>query len=216
MKTLLYYLIALIYQLFEDKEYRTKSFSLNLVRVRELEQKYRTRLLKAGILESKDRRAMFWAQLAHESGLKPISENMNYSASGLLKIFPKYFNPQTALWFQRRPESIANIVYANRMGNGPSISGDGWKYRGRGFIQNTGKNQYRQLSFVLKLKLIDNPDLLIDEPNAMVAAIHYWTQNNLNNFADKKDVRGATRRINGGLNGLNDRIDKYNTLIRLL
>jgi putative chitinase len=206
------YIFSIIYTWFESKDFQAKSFNLDIAKIHELEKKYQTRLKKAGILDSKNRRAMFWAQLAHESGLKPINENLNYSAAGLLKIFPKYFNPVTALQYARKPEMIANKVYANRMGNGPELSGDGWKYRGRGFIQNTGKYQYKKLQYALNVPLLDYPELLLDEPTAMVAAIYFWTQNDLNRHADNDDIKTNTKRINGGLNGIQDRIIKYTLL----
>jgi putative chitinase len=202
----------IIYTWFEGSLFQTKSFNLDISKIQELEKKYQTRLKKAGILDSKNRRAMFWAQLAHESGLKPINENLNYSAAGLLKVFPKYFNPVTALQYAKKPEMIANKVYANRMGNGPELSGDGWKYRGRGFIQNTGKYQYRKLQNALSVPLLDYPELLLDEPTAIVAAIHFWTQNDLNRHADNDDIKTNTKRINGGLNGIQDRTIKYTLL----
>jgi putative chitinase len=198
---------------FERKPFKASSFSLDINRVNELERRYRTILTNAGILESNSRKAMFWAQLAHESGLRPIRENLNYSAQGLLKTFPRHFTPTMALKYARRPEAIANRAYANRMGNGPESTGDGWKHRGRGFIQNTGKSQYRTLNKIIP-GVLDDPDLLLLEANAMVAALDFWTKNNINRFADKNDVRGASIRINGGTNGLQDRNLKYKTLIR--
>lgn len=175
-----------------------------------METRYRTMLAEYGI-NTVNRRAHFWAQLAHESNLVPRRENMNYSASRLLAVFPKYFNPITAAQYARKPEAIANRVYANRMGNGPESSGDGWKYRGGGLIQDTGKSRYRHLSRVLKIDLLRNPDLLLDEANAIVAALDYWKTHNLNRLADGDDgvtdkaIRAITRVINGGFNGLDDR-----------
>ena len=168
----------------------------------ELAKKYRTLLNNNGINTQK-RLAMFFAQLDHESGLKPISENLNYSEEGLLKTFPKYFTKETAKNYARKPEKIANRVYANRMGNGSESSGDGWKYRGRGFIQLTGKENYINAGYVNK------PDLLLNEADAMIVAVWFWTKNKLNSYADKGDVKGATRVINGGTNGLKDREEKY-------
>jgi len=206
------YIFSIIYSWFEGADFQTKYFNLDIHRINELERKYKTILERARILYTLNRRAMFWAQLAHESGLKPISENLNYSAAGLLKVFPKYFNPITALQYARKPEMIANRVYANRMGNGSEQSGDGWKHRGRGFIQNTGKTQYKNLQYALNTPLLDYPELLLEEPTAMAAAIYFWTQNNLNRHADNDDIKTNTKRINGGLNGIQDRIIKYTIL----
>lgn len=208
-------LFALLYSPFDMQPYEVRAYDLSMDRIAYLEWQYRTRLSRAGITASKKRRAMFWAQLAHESGLRPISENLNYSASGLLTVFSKYFNPITALQYARHPERIANKVYANRMGNGNEASGDGWRYRGRGFIQNTGKSQYIRLSSFIP-GLLDHPDMLLSDSAAMVAAIDYWENNNLNDYADKSDVKGCTRCINGGYNGLADRVAKYNLLNQLL
>lgn len=195
--------------------FKPKSFKVDINRILELEEKYKELLENAGILLSKRRRRHFWAQLTHESGLRPVIENMNYSASGLLRVFPKYFNPVTAYRFARKPEAIANRVYANRMGNGNEASGDGWRYRGRGFIQTTGKENYREL-VKYGFDCVSNPDLLLQEKNAMIAAIHFWTKNRLNVIADRDDIEALTRRINGGTNGLLDRKNKYNQLTFLL
>lgn len=208
-------IFAFLFGLFDAQEYEVRSFGLSIDRISYLEFKYRSRLLDAGILHSKKRRALFWAQLTHESGLQPISENLNYSASGLLTTFSKYFNPVTALQYARQPERIARRVYANRMGNGSEATGDGWRYRGRGFIQTTGRDNYKELT-ALYLDTLSNPDLLMTEVAAMVAAIYYWTKHGINAYADKDDVNGATKVINGGLNGAADRQVKYNILITIL
>lgn len=175
---------------------------------KELDNKYKTLLNNYGINTTK-RKAIFWAQLDHESNLKPIAENLNYSADGLLKIFSKYFTKETANLYARKPEKIANKVYANRMGNGSESSGDGWKYRGRGFIQITGKNNYTLLSKDTRIDYLNKPDLLLTEADALISALWYWKTNNLNKFADNGDVKKATKVINGGLIGLADRETKY-------
>lgn len=151
------------------------------------------------------RLAHFFAQVDHESGLKPISENLNYSIEGLLKVFPKYFTPLQAKEYARKPEMIANRVYANRMGNGDEASGDGWKFRGRGFIQVTGKDNYSRLSKDTGINYLSNPDSLLTEANSMVSALWFWDKNKLNSLADKDDIRAITKRINGGYNGLQHR-----------
>ena len=150
--------------------------------------------------------AHFMAQIEHESGLKPISENLNYSSERLRQIFPKYFiSKADADRYARQPERIANRVYANRMGNGNEASGEGWKYRGRGFIQITGKINYFQLANDTDLDCLKNPDLLLEEANAMLSALWFWDKAGLNKLADKNDLKGITRKINGGYNGLEHR-----------
>lgn len=166
-----------------------------------LQEKYKTLFQNYGITTPL-REAHFMAQIDHESGLKPISENLNYSQAGLLKIFGKYFNPITALEYQRQPIKIANRVYANRMGNGNEASGEGWKYRGRGFIQITGKENYHRLSNDTDIDFLHNPDLLLEEANAMISALWFWKIKGLNKFADLDDILTITKRINGGTNGL--------------
>jgi len=164
------------------------------------------------------RLAHFFAQAEHESGLKPISENLNYSAEGLIKVFKKYFPTlQFAKLYARNPEKIANKVYANRMGNGTEQSGEGWKYRGRGFIQITGKFNYMKLSTNTGIDFVSNPELLLLEANSMISALWFWNENRLNAIADKDDLKGITKRINGGYNGLEHRkelLDKYKTLLK--
>lgn len=170
----------------------------------QLNEKYKTLFDKYGI-NTPLRIAHFMAQIEHESGLKPISENLNYSAQGLMQTFSKYFNTNGALLFARKPEKIANRVYANRMGNGNEASGEGWKYRGRGFIQITGKINYFQLANDTDLDCLKNPDLLLEEANAMISALWFWNKAGLNELADKNDLKGITRKINGGYNGLEHR-----------
>jgi len=169
-----------------------------------LQEKYKT-LLESYSVNTPLRQAHFFSQMEHESGLKPIGENLNYGIGGLLSTFSKYFTEDTAKIYARKPEKIANKVYANRMGNGNEASGDGWKYRGRGFIQITGKNNYIILSKDTKIDFVNNPDLLLTEVNSMISALWYWNKNALNALADENDVKGITRRINGGYNGLEHR-----------
>lgn len=149
--------------------------------------------------------AHFIAQVFHESGnLRWTQENLNYSATGLLTVFPKYFDARLAQMYQRKPQAIASRVYADRMGNGPESSGEGWRYRGRGLIQVTGKDNYRALGRWVTRDLINNPDLVATE-YAAASATWYWTRNGLNTFADQDDLRQVTRRVNGGFNGLEQR-----------
>lgn len=170
-----------------------------------LYEKYKTILDKAGI-NTPLRLAHFFAQIDHESGLKPISENLNYSAKGLANTFRNYFpTPQDTLRYEKQPQLIADKVYANRMGNGSEQSGEGWKYRGRGFIQITGKENYHRLSNDTDINFLKNPDLLLDEANAMISAIWFWNLKGLNKFADKDEIKAITKRINGGYNGIDHR-----------
>ena len=171
-----------------------------------LQIKYKSLFEKNG-LTTKLRIAHFMAQIEHESGLKPIAENLNYSAQGLMQTFSKYFTTTEALIFANKPEKIANRVYANRMGNGEEKSGDGWKYRGRGFLQITGKINYFQLANDTDLDCLKNPDLLLEEANAMISALWFWNKAGLNKLADKNDLKGITRKINGGYNGLEHRTE---------
>jgi len=172
-----------------------------------LNEKYKT-LLNYYHVNTPLRIAHFMAQIEHESGLKPISENLNYSAERLLVIFPKYFiSNEDANRYARNPQKIANIVYANRMGNGSETSGDGYKFRGRGFIQITGKDNYTMLSKDTRIDFLTNPDLLLQEANSMISALWFWNKNKLNELADKNDIVGITKRINGGTNGIEHRKD---------
>lgn len=170
-----------------------------------LDQKYKTLITSYGI-NTPLRLAHFMAQIEHESGLKPISENLNYSASGLAKTFGKYF-PTVSLsnMYANKPEAIANRVYANRMSNGNEKSGDGWKYRGRGFLQITGKSNYILLSKDTRIDYLNNPQWLLRESDALISALWFWNKHKLNDLADKNDIVAITKKINGGLNGLDHR-----------
>src|SRR3972149_5741599 len=170
-----------------------------------LQTRYKSLLNSYGV-NTKLRSAHFFSQISHESGLKPISENLNYSALGLRTVFSKYFpTPNDTLRYARQPQLIANKVYANRMGNANEQSGEGWKYRGRGFLQITGKINYHQLANDTDLDCLKNPDLLLEEANAMISALWFWDLKGLNSLADKNDLKGITRKINGGYNGLENR-----------
>ena len=167
--------------------------------------------------------AAFLAQCGHESaGFTVLKENLNYSADGLNKIFPKYFKNagRDANLYARQPEKIANVVYASRMGNGNEASGDGWKFRGRGPIQLTGKNNYTAFAndyFDDPQTLLDDPDLLCDHiPTSLLAAVWFWQKNNLNKEADAGDIKTMTKKINGGFIGLEDRIKHYNHALHVL
>jgi putative chitinase len=179
-----------------------------------LNEKYKTLLNNSGI-NTPLRTAHFMAQIEHESHLKPIEESTNYSADRLLKIFPKYFDQATAKLYERRPIQIANKVYANRMGNGNETSGDGYKYLGRGFIQLTGKSNYQAFKNASGIDVVSNPELLLEEANAMICAIWFWNKNGISELADQDDIVNITKRINGGITGLEDRkalLVKYKTI----
>lgn len=163
----------------------------------ELSKKYKTLLAKYGITTPL-RLAHFFAQVEHESGLKPVSENLNYSEEGLLKTFKKYFTPALAKAYARKPENIANRVYANRMGNGDEASGDGWKYRGRGAIQITGKDNYKALSKDTGIDYVNNPQLLLNEADSLIGALWYWQKTNLNKYADQDNLDAISDLINIG------------------
>lgn len=160
-----------------------------------------------------ERAAHFFAQTAHESGgFKAFSENLNYSAQGLQGIFGKYFPGNLEESYARKPEKIANRVYASRMGNGDEASGDGWKYRGRGALQLTGKSNYQAFADYLKNpEIMSNPDLVSTE-FAFESAIFFFDKNSLWSICDKgvnKDsILALTKRINGGTHGLADREEK--------
>lgn len=175
-------------------------------------------LPKYGIADSRARLAHFFAQILHESGcLRYDMENLNYSADGLLRTFPKYFRTRAdAESCARQPRKIANRVYASRMGNGSEASGDGWKYRGRGLIQLTGKDNYVAFAqWIGDPRVIDDPDL-VSSDYAVQSAVYFWDRNGLNRLADADDVVGLTRRINGGENGLAHRRELLNKASGLL
>jgi putative chitinase len=151
--------------------------------------------------------AHFIAQCAHESGnFVFIKENLNYRADSLMKTFKRYFPTlDLAQQYEKKPEKIANRVYANRMGNSDEASGDGWRYCGRGLIQLTGKDNYTFFAGSLGITVEEASEYLATFEGAAQSACWYWEQNNLNRFADANDVRGLTRAINGGYIGLEDR-----------
>jgi putative chitinase len=161
-----------------------------------------------------ERAAHFFAQTAHESGnFKAFAENLNYGTSGLTTTFKKYFpTTEKALLYERKPEKIANLVYGNRMGNGDEASGDGFKFRGRGALQLTGKDNYKVFSeYLKKPEIMTNPDLVATE-YAFESAIFFFDRNKLWDICDKgvnKDtILALTKRINGGTPGLADREEK--------
>jgi putative chitinase len=178
-------------------------------------------------IDTPQRIAGFLSQCAHESGgFERLQENLNYSADGMAGIWPKRFavlgpdkkpvkkdgknQPNKfALALHRKPEMIANVVYSSRMGNGPTESGEGWLYRGRGLKQLTGKDNHRACSAGLGVDLVANPDLLLEPVYAARSAAWFWATNKCNVFADAGDIEGLTKKINGGLIGIDDRKKRY-------
>jgi putative chitinase len=163
-------------------------------------------------INTKERICAFLAQCAHESGdFRTLKENLNYSKDGLLKIFPKYFTEKTAEECHRQPMKIANIVYANRMGNGDTASGDGYKFSGKGLIQLTGKSNYTQFSMDTfgDTRLVDTPDYVSTKEGALRSACWFWKKNGLNTIADSGDFVKLTKKINGGTIGIEHRMEKY-------
>jgi len=166
------------------------------------------------------RLAHFLAQCGHESGgFKAVSENLNYSADGLVKIFGKYFNASTAPAYARKPEKIANRVYSSRMGNGDEASGDGWKFRGRGYIQLTGKSNYTSFDKTVDDDILANPDLVATK-YPLASAAFFFNNNNLWTICDKgaddATVTAVTKRVNGGTIGLSDRLKHFKEYYALL
>ena len=166
------------------------------------------------------RLAHFLAQAGHESGqFKATSENLNYSSKGLLGIFPRYFNNATAEQYARKPEMIASKVYGGRMGNGAEVTKDGYKFRGRGYIQLTGKDNYTQFDKTVPEDILANPDLVATK-YALMSAAWFFDKNKLwgicDKGADQATVTAVTKRVNGGTIGLPDRIKHFNEYYNLL
>jgi putative chitinase len=167
-------------------------------------------------ISTPQRQACFLAQVMHESGgFKFLSENLNYSANALMRTWGSRFpDIDTAEKYANNPEKIANKVYAGRMGN--IEEGDGWKYRGRGLIQLTGRENYANFGHNVGVDVLSNPDLLTTPEYATLSAGWYWNKRNLNELADKMDVEGITKKINGGLNGLEDRKARTEKVLAIL
>jgi putative chitinase len=166
------------------------------------------------------RLAHFLAQAGHESGqFKATSENLNYSSKGLLGIFPRYFTPAQAEQYARKPEMIASRVYGGRMGNGAEATKDGYKFRGRGYIQLTGKDNYTQFDKTVPEDILANPDL-VSTKYALMSAAWFFDKNKLwgicDKGADQATVTAVTKRVNGGTIGLPDRIKHFNEYYNLL
>lgn len=175
-------------------------------------------LLPTYEINTPKRVAAFIAQCAHESGgFKFLKENLNYRATSLMKTFPKYFyNMELAKAYEKKPAKIANKVYANRMGNGPEESGDGYRYCGRGLIQLTGKENYTWFAASLEITVEEAAEYLETFEGAVQSACWFWETNNLNIEADAGDIKKMTRKINGGYKGLEDRIRYYTLASKVL
>ena len=168
---------------------------------------YLTTAMDCWEINTDQRRAMFVAQLGHESALLAcVEENLNYGPIGLLETFGKYFTPEEAQVYAHNPERIANRAYGNRMGNGDEASGDGWRFKGRGLLQLTGRDSYQRAGDALNLGLIVHPELLLSPLPASMSAGWEWQEKGCNQIADLNDFQKVTKSINGGYNGLAQRL----------
>ena len=169
-------------------------------------------------INTPQRIAAFIAQCAHESGnFIFLSENLNYKAESLMKIFSKYFKDiGTAKQYEKNPQKIANKIYADRMGNGNEASGDGYKYRGRGAIQLTGHDNYKSFADSIGQSIDETVAYTETLAGAIESACWFWNKNKLNQYADSADLVTLTKRINGGTIGLDDRVKHYNHNIEVL
>ena len=186
-------------------------------------------------INTEQRVAAFLAQTSHESGgYTMLTENLNYRAATLAACWPNRFAElgpnkkpkrdakgaliptKVALSIEKKPELIANMVYSSRMGNGPPQSGDGWKYRGRGLKQLTGKDNYKRCGAALNLDLVNNPDLLLEPLPAARSAGWFWKVNNLSPLADASDIKGMTKKINGGYIGLEARQSLFDKIMEAI
>jgi len=168
-------------------------------------------------MNTPERQAMFLAQTAHESGsFNFVEENLNYKAATLSRIWPSRFPPEVAAEYGGKPEKIANKAYGGRMGNGPEATGEGYKYRGRGIIQLTGKDNYRACGNALGKDLVAEPDLVAQNPYAVLSAGWFWDTRKLNQWCDKCDVLTVTKKINGGTIGLEDRKKHFEHILEVL
>jgi len=180
-----------------------------------------SKLLPEYKIDTPKRIAAFIAQCSHESGgFMVLQENLNYRPQTLRKIFPKYFpTDELANQYCSRPnkqEAIANLVYGNRMGNGDEASGDGYRYRGRGLIQLTGRDNYAFFAGSLGISVEEAAEYMATFEGAAQSACWFWETNNLNQWADKGDILTLTKRINGGTIGLEDRIKHYEHALHVL
>ena len=174
-------------------------------------------MLPAYGITTPERIAAFIAQCSHESvQFRILEENLYYSEGALKKLFGKYFEKRDASSYAKQPEKIANVIYANRMGNGGIKSGDGYKFRGRGIIQLTGKNNYTKFAEYIGKDIDEVIGYLKTKRGALHSALWYWDKRKLNKLADKCDIKQITRKINGGYIGLTERIENYEHAMTLL
>jgi putative chitinase len=164
------------------------------------------------------RQAAFIGQCAHESGnFKTLEENLHYKTESLMKVWPSRFpDIATAAAYANNPQRIADKVYGGRMGNGTEETGDGWKYHGRGLIQLTGKENYERCGSAIGVNLVEQPSLLVEPNYAAMSAGWFWNKKGLNELADAQEHGQITKRINGGLIGLDDRIAKTTKALEAL
>lgn len=182
-------------------------------------------VFKSYAINTPERIAAFLSQVGHESaGLSKLEENLSYSAEGLANTWPnryakklqngsyaknsvgRYLPNTVALKLNRKPVGIANHCYADRMGNGNEASGDGWRYRGRGLKQLTGKDNYRRFSEYSGIDFVNKPELIQEKGYAIISACWFWEANKLSTYADNSDIKGLTKAINGGYNGYDIRL----------
>lgn len=180
-----------------------------------------SKLLPQYQIDTPKRIAAFVAQCSHESaGFTALQENLNYSAGTLRRIFPRYFPTdemaQEYVSLPNKQEAIANLVYASRMGNGDPESGDGYRFRGRGLIQLTGRDNYTFFAGSLGISVEEASSYLETFEGAAQSACWFWETNGLNQWADEGDILTLTKRINGGTIGLEDRIKHYEHAISIL
>jgi len=169
-------------------------------------------------ISTTQRQASFIGQCQHESNnFRTLEENLHYSAAGLMRVWPSRFTSDVvAQAYANNPEKIANKVYAGRMGNGDEESGDGWAYHGRGLIQLTGRDNYSACGASLGFALLTNPELLLQPKSACLSAGWFWGKRGLNALADAGDIETMTKRINGGLIGIDDRKAKIAKALSVL
>lgn len=186
-----------------------------------LSQRYKT-LLGREKIDTPLRLAHFFAQIDHESGLVPTRESLYYTTPSRAKaMFYTPFNGKSDSFVQKylkNTQAMANYVYANRMGNGNEASNDGFRFRGGGYMQHTGRAEYARIAKITGADLINNPNLILEEPNAIIGAIDYWNRNNLSRYADRDNIDAISDLINmgrltskyGDANGFKDRLNKLN------
>lgn len=184
---------------------------LNLIDCGSLDATIINPLFEEYEINTVNRVAGFLSQCAHESlNFKVKAENLNYSAKSLRAVFGKYFKTEEeAISYARNPQKIASRVYANRMGNSDEASGEGWKFRGRGYIQLTGKNNYEGFAKHIDKDIDETIAYLETDKGALESALYYWKKANCNKYCDAEDIKGLTKSINGGYNGLADREEKF-------